>query len=139
MDGRGGRLIRELIPKVLNGKVGLGRPGFVISSLRVRLAAMWRALLLAIAVGLFAASSAQADYWRNCGPPNRIATGEVRSHAVGCDRSRKVVNAFLRRAQSEGPNVFVDPFVCIGRISGGDMVVNCRDGVRKIHWRGFVG
>jgi hypothetical protein len=96
-------------------------------------AAMLTVLVLAVFVA--APSAASGHYWNHCALPKVFLKGTLRVHAVRCPKARYVIGQFLTRAQSEGPDVQIGKFHCLGVRDH----VSCRAGRQRIKLHGLPG
>lgn len=91
-------------------------------------------VVAALTVGNAAAgpASAEAAYWHSCSPLRPVSMGSLRAHHVACGKARRVINDFYRKAQAEGPDLFVDGFHCVAIVGG----TACRRGGQRIRLTG---
>lgn len=90
----------------------------------------------AILAGLSQAPSVTASgYWQSCYPPKVFLHASLRVHEVHCGKARRVIEGFMRKAQEQGPDVFVRGFHCVAVRES----VSCRRGGQRIKLHGVAG
>jgi hypothetical protein len=94
---------------------------------RITVTAIVLAAIVAPAVGVDGAS---ASYWRHCRPP-AVVRGDMRTHRVGCDRARRVVNKVLARSQDPGWDHQAGGFHCVLKPNS-ERPIQCRRDGRRI-------
>jgi hypothetical protein len=91
------------------------------------------ALVLAFAASMVASTTpADAAYWHSCSRPRSLPIGSLQAHDVHCGKARRIINGFYRKAQSEGPDVFVAGFHCLAVVGG----TSCRRGSQRVRLTG---
>lgn len=96
---------------------------------RPRIAFLSLTAIVSLAFAMVAGSAqAHGSYWHHCRTPRALPIGSLRAHDLGCPKARRVLVGFYRKAQSEGPDVYVENFHCLA-VKGG---VVCRRGAQKL-------
>jgi hypothetical protein len=97
--------------------------------------------LLALGAAI-SAEPAPAGYWTSCGTPPVATSGDTLAHQVKCRSALRLVNAFLKLAQAEGPHVTTRGFSCVGKVTSQDplnFLIRCSKGPHRVRFHGSVG
>src|SRR4051812_28958390 len=96
-------------------------------------------LVAVVAAALVSGASASEPMKRSECPVQDPLGGEGASltvHHMSCGKARKIVLAFYRVSQSQGPHATVHGFDCDAKSGSGFPIVKCRRGEKRLRYEG---